>query len=70
MGTTDPIGATLHELAARYREGEFDPLAVTEAFLDRPAPPEVVRVATPSRARAQAAASSKLPTTSSRSAPD
>ena len=59
MGTTDPIGATLHELAARYREGEFDPLAVTEAFLDRPAPPEVVRVATPSRARAQAAAASR-----------
>lgn len=59
MGPTDISHATLMSLAERFRAGELDPLEVTEAFLDRPAPPEVVRVPTPARARAQAAAASR-----------
>jgi aspartyl-tRNA(Asn)/glutamyl-tRNA(Gln) amidotransferase subunit A len=54
MPPFDPTGLTLMALAARYREGELDPVDVAEAHLARCQVGDVLRLLTAERARAQA----------------
>jgi Asp-tRNA(Asn)/Glu-tRNA(Gln) amidotransferase A subunit family amidase len=56
MPPTDPTAFTLTALAAAYRAGSFDPVEVTEAYLERIEPGDVYRLVTAPRARRQAEA--------------